>query len=128
MRSKASLRVIGEFDGDALSQQLGLDPSSYTRKGDKNRLGETLEWDIWRLSSPLDKNLPLEEHLAWLIETLEPHYESLKQITPDARVDVFCSITANEQDGFSLSPRALSIFSDLKIKMEVSLILGSEDS
>jgi hypothetical protein len=96
-------------------------PSFVTLKGSK-RLGEIITTNVWGLRSPLDGDRPLQDHLEWLVEELRPRYERLGKIKSSARIDVFCSLTSPEQSGLSLSPKALSIFHDLQINMEVSII------
>ena len=124
MISKASLRIISDRDLEHVSKQLGLTPSSFNKKGEINIIGRIQQTNVWGISSPLDTLLPLEDHLKWLAELVSDKKSTIEQIKRYANVDVFCSITANEQDGFSLSPKALSVFVDLQVDMEVSLILA----
>jgi hypothetical protein len=125
MRATASLRIKGSLDQNAISKALDLQPDYCHSKGESGSIETVFDSDMWIVRSPLDKDRPLEDHLEWLVELMEPRYESLIAIKKNARVDIFCAVTAGEQDGFSLRPKALSIFSILQIDLEVSLILGS---
>jgi hypothetical protein len=126
VHAKASLRIMGEFDIESLSREIGLTASYSHKKGEIGRIRGAFNSDMWRISAPLDKDLPLQQHLEWLVEQMQGRYEVLERVKQFAKIDIFCSITSGEQGGFSLSPKALSIFNDLQINMEVSLILMDE--
>jgi hypothetical protein len=117
---------MGEFDVASLSEALALEPSYSHKKGVVGQIQTVFDSDMWSLKAPLDRTLPLEKHLEWLVDQFESRYEILKRIKTYAKIDVFCGITTGEQSGFSLSPKALSIFRDLEINLEVSLILSDE--
>lgn len=124
--SKASLRILGDLDLETLSQEIGFSPSYSHKRGDLGQIGTTFDSDLWMLSAPLDCSLPLNQHLEWLVQQLEPRYSILEKVRTAARIDVFCRVTLSEQGGISLSPKAMSIFHYLQINLEVSLILQSE--
>lgn len=126
VRSKASLRIYGELDLEAITDEIGFSPSYSHRKGDVGQIKTVFETDMWSLAAPLARTERLDRHLEWLVDRLQNRYEVLERIKAHANVDVFCSVTAAEQDGFSLSPKAMSIFHHLQIEMEISLILGTE--
>ena len=55
----------------------GLVPSFSHKKGELRRPGRDVQWaeDLWLLESPLGEEASLDEHLAWLCNTLLPHKE-----------------------------------------------------
>ena len=122
--SKVSLRIMGDLDIESLTKEFGIKPSYSHKKGEIGPIQTVFDSDMWSVSAPLDDDLPLNNHLVWLVERLESQYHILKGLKTYAKIDVFCSFTSGEQGGFSLSPKALSIFHDLEINMEVSLILS----
>jgi hypothetical protein len=121
--SEASLRIMGDLDLGALTRDIGLTPTYSHKKGNTGPIQTVFETDMWRIETPIDRSLPLEKHLIWFVEQFEKRYEILRKLAHRHQVDIFCSVTTGEQSGLSLSPRALSIFHDLQIGMEVSLIL-----
>ena len=125
--SFVSLRIIGELDIDQLSEQLGIQPSDSHKAGEKDMIGRPYEDDMWTFTIKKPKRNALEKQLEMLVDTLRSKYGTLEEIKSNAKVDVFCAVTSYQQDGLSLSPKALSIFHDLQIKMEVSLILFDEE-
>jgi uncharacterized protein DUF4279 len=123
----AALRIHGDLNLDEISQRLEMKPSYSHKKGEVGRIGRVFEFDMWSMKSPLENRMPLGKHLEWISETFEGKYEILQAIKLRAKIDVFCWVTSGEQDGFSLSPKALRIISALEIPMEVSLILGERE-
>lgn len=111
------------LDLDAISARTGLSPTHMHHLGELTKQGDTYEQDMWTLNSPLGKKEELEVHLAWLDQQLRSHYDYLRSLKSQAKLDVFCSYTSEgDQAGFSLSPEALAIFSEVGIKLELSLI------
>lgn len=120
----AGLRIMGTgLDLVAISHNLGVDPTYTHKKGDRANYKEKHNQDIWILNSPLDKKKNLEAHLRWLVKHVSAHYDYLRSLKPRAQIDVFCSYTSEgNQAGFSLTPKALSLFVELGINLELSLI------
>lgn len=126
LNTRISLRIIGEFNSEDISEELGLSPSYVNRKGEKDRFGEIFDSDIWVITSPLGKSESPQKHLEWFVEQFENRYDILRKIKNSSKIDIFCGLTSIDQSGFSLSPKTLSIFQDLEINLEVSLILLSD--
>lgn len=126
-RSKVAFTVQGkDLDLDKISQTLGLKPSHTHKLGDLiSKAGKRYEHDMWSLDSPLGRLEPMDKHLKWLAEHLKPHRDFIQSLRGQAEVYVYCGYTFYDfQSAFSLSPEALSIFTDLGIPMEVSLLIG----
>lgn len=125
--ASATLRIFGTIESLAeITNTLGLQPTDIHRKGEKRSArAQPYEHDMWRLRAPLPREEPLEKHLLWLKEMLSPQREYLRQLAQSYTVDVFCGyLTDSDQGGFDLSPDALSLFSDLGIRMCVSIIIA----
>lgn len=125
--SKAGLRITGKFDPDKLTKDLELSPSFVNYSGKKDKFGETYKFNIWGLTSPLEKSVPLDDHLKWLIKRCKEKYEIFRKIKENNKIDIFCSITSIGQNGFSLNHKDLLIIGDLQINLEFSLIFLSEN-
>ena len=127
--SSASFGIYGiEIDLVAITNQLGIAPSHTHRVGDLDMLGETLPHNMWLLNSPLDRTEPVDAHLRWLAEQLKPHYKYLKSLKASAEMKIYCGyITDSDQCGFSISPSALSVFVELGISMDFSVIFIGDD-
>lgn len=129
-RSLASFIVEGTaLDFEAISNALELSPSHTHRAGDpifKNKKDKVYDHDMWSLHSPLTKHESLDTHIKWLAEKLKPHYASIKSLKQNAEVYIYCGYTFHDfESNLSISPEALSIFSDLGVPMEISLLVHS---
>jgi hypothetical protein len=123
----ASLRIYGEIgDLDAISSQLGLEPTHAHRRGE--RAGpRSPPWphDMWIYEPPLAEEQPLEEHLRALWRALEPNADYLKGLKEHLTVDVFCGYRSNSGTaGFVVAHDALEIFRVLEVDFGVSVIVG----
>jgi hypothetical protein len=127
-RSKVAFTVQGkDLDLDGISQTVGLIASHVHRLGDLvSKAGnKRYEHDMWSLDSPLGRLEPMDNHLRWLAEHLKPHHDFIRSLKEQAEVYVYCGYTFHDfESGFSLSPEALLIFTELGIPMEVSLLVG----
>ncbi|HYJ79567.1 MAG TPA: DUF4279 domain-containing protein [Longimicrobiaceae bacterium] len=123
----AALRIMGPgLDLDAISAVLG--PPSHThRAGDRAKSGAVYRHDLWSLESPLGREEVPGAHLGWLAERLRPHLDYLRGLKDGAALDLFCSITSDDQGGFALPADALALPGELGIPIEVSLNLFRRD-
>ena len=122
--SSASLRIMAEgLALDKISEELGIAPSHTHRTGEFDKFGKAYREDMWTLNSPCGKSKPLGVHLRWLARQLKPGFPYLKTLKSKARIDVFCGYTSIGDGGLSLSPSALSIFCELGINLELSIIV-----
>lgn len=83
----ASIRIggAGKFH-DEILLRTGLAPTRTHLTGDKvSSFSERLrKEDIWILSSPLDRALPLDDHIGWLLEAVAPHIGYLNGVFKEA--------------------------------------------
>src|SRR5712692_8670519 len=127
--SGASFRVQGKaLDLEAITRTLGISPSHSHKMGDPGPLSRPYALDMWMLSAPLDKALPLEAHLIWLSDALAPHHHSLNSIKETSQLDIYCHYTSYvEENRLTLSPRALRIFMDLALPLDLSSLYIPDD-
>jgi hypothetical protein len=120
----ASLRVQGvDLDMDALTRQLGYNPTHTHRRGERGVIDKSYSLDMWLMDSPLGKNQDLELHLNWLADRLLPRKEYISSLREKFAVDIYCFKTCyTEQASLTLSPHALRIFTELSMELCVSLI------
>ncbi|MGH7963376.1 MAG: DUF4279 domain-containing protein [Candidatus Binatia bacterium] len=128
IRVSATLRIFGNIGNLAeITQTLKLSPTHIHRQGEKPSPYATqpYEHDMWMLKAPLPREELLEKHLLWLKEQLSPHREYLRTLAESHTVDIFCGYrTDSDQGGFDLSPEALRLFTELGIRMCVSIIIA----
>jgi Domain of unknown function (DUF4279) len=116
------------LDIEGISQALGLTPTHAHRRGELNMIGRPFPHDMWMLNSGLSDAEPLDAHLKWLIETLGPHYDLIRSLKSNAEISIYCGLNCeNDQCGFSLTTDALTIFTELGIPMEVTILFGCDD-
>ena len=115
--------IVGnDLDVEGISRALGLNPTHSHRAGDVGMLAKTYPHDMWQLDSPLTAAEP-EEHLKWLRSKLHPNYDYIRSLKGRADIYIYCGYSCEgEQGGFSLTPEALSLFTELGIVMEVHVL------
>jgi len=120
----ASFRVHGAgLDLDRIMRTVGLAPTHTHKLGELSPQGRPYPSDMWFLDSPLGGTQPLEAHLNWLAERLLPRREQILHLKEEVKVDLYCWKTCyTEQSNLTLSSRALAIFRELDIPLDVSLI------
>ncbi len=90
-----TLRFRGSFESAAITRHLGLVPTRTFDPGDligNGRSDRRFEHSGWFLESRhIVESHEIEEHLAWLLDQLEPGWHELAEIlTPDIAADVDC--------------------------------------
>ena len=73
----AYVTVTGEFDPEALTQQLGVAPDRAWKKGELHpRARMERRFSRWSLESRLDHEAPLEAHIADVLARMDEHAEA----------------------------------------------------
>lgn len=126
----AAFRIFGpELDLDAVTQELGIDPDHQHKSGDVDPGKKPFSQDMWSLKSPLAQSQELEFHLGWLAERLLVHSNYILSLKKRFKVDIYCWQNCfTEQASLKLSGRALRVFTELDINLEVSLLCLSPES
>ncbi|WP_167086081.1 DUF4279 domain-containing protein [Massilia frigida] len=86
-RYDAALRIFGAGKlHDEINAVTGLVPTMLRLAGQPRypRSERLNKHDLWLLSSPLDRSLPLDDHVDWLLETLTPHADFLRGVIAQA--------------------------------------------
>jgi hypothetical protein len=129
----ASFRIISDLlDTNDLTSRLGIRPDYSHMKGQPNNrvtksgkviVGPVHKTGIWTINSELPESSSLEEHLTFLLETLEPMGDEVKKLSKEGyRVDFYCGcfFKAGTQGGFDLSPEILERMGRMGISLAVS--------
>lgn len=67
--------------GDEITGLLRIEPTKVLNLGETLSHGDkTRELTSWILSSPLDAEAPLDEHLTWLLDTIAPANERIREL------------------------------------------------
>ena len=83
----AAIRIGGAGKHhDAIGASTGLIATRTHLAGEKisRFLERTWSEDFWSLSSPLDRSLPLDDHVRWLLCSVTPHIEYLNSVIKEA--------------------------------------------
>ena len=123
---KACFRIFGDtLQPDAVGRALGLEPTSSGLKGEtlgSSRLKKPLSSSVWILQSPLDKRIPLEDHLNWLLDALEAKRDIVCRISKQYETDFFCGFSSeNGQGGCTFSAVLLERLSNLGVPLVLDL-------
>lgn len=123
--SEAALRISGDtLHPSHVSASLGLEATQSGIKGERfsprhNALRRT---SFWILKSPLGNYRPLEEHLNWLLDVLEPKCDLLISIRSKWKTEFFCGFSSeNGQGGVTLDLILLGRLARLGISLVLDL-------
>jgi hypothetical protein len=120
----AAFRVFGiGLDLDAVTRELGFDPDHQHKRGNLDPGKKPFPHDMWSLKSPLDQTQELELHLTWLAERLLVHSSYIVPLKKRFNVDIYCWKNCfTEQANLTLSSKALRIFTELDLNLQVGLL------
>jgi hypothetical protein len=111
------------LDLERVSHELQMQPTDAHRAGEANIIGKPFPSDMWQLETQLPDSEPLDTHLRWLVAKLKPHYAYLRSLKVVADVYVYCGVNSDsDQCGFSLSPEALALFSEVGMSLEITIL------
>jgi len=122
----ATLRIFGSIpDLDAVSAALHLQPTHTHRKGNRGRLRQSYDSDMWSYDSPVEKSEPLYKHIDALWAKLKPHKQYLIALKKHATVDVFLGYRSDcETAGVEVPYTSLELFTDLQVPFGLSIIVS----
>jgi Domain of unknown function (DUF4279) len=113
------------LDLERVSEELQVEPTHVHRIGERNMIGQPFPHDMWQLETEVDENESLDTHLRYLTAKLKPHYPYLCSLKALADVYVYCGVNCDsDQCGFSLSSEALTMFTELGISLEITVLTG----
>jgi hypothetical protein len=101
--SKAAFCIYGEtLRPDEINRDLGLRATNSGLKGERQSRfpkAKPLRTSLWILDSPLDEHLPLQDHLAWLLQALEPKLKVVSEIAKQYAVKLLCGYSSEHGQG-----------------------------
>jgi hypothetical protein len=101
--SKAAFCIYGDnLQPDAMNRDLGLEATNFGLKGERQSKyprARKLRTSIWILDSPLDEHLPLQDHLNWLLDALEPKLDVVRGIAKQYDAKLFCGYSSEHGQG-----------------------------
>ena len=130
--SSASLRISSELTNPTeITACLKCQPTSTRVKGQRvvpnHPNSYVMPRHSWTLDSGLDESLPLELHIAKLVEMIEEKQTVFKQLLQTCKIDIFCGFGSESgQGGFSLSPELFKRLTLLPIELVLDLYPPSD--
>jgi hypothetical protein len=101
--SKAALCIYGDtLQPDEMNRDLGLQATNSGLKGERQSKyprARPLRTSLWILESPLDEHLPLQDHIKWLLEALEPKLNVLRGIAKQYDTKLSCGYSSEHGQG-----------------------------
>ena len=76
----------------------------------------------WFLESPLGDDRDLAEHLKWLLDSIDPKRDALRELSIKCRIDLFCAFSSEHgQGGFTFDRVTLDRLATLGVALIVDL-------
>jgi hypothetical protein len=124
--SKASFCIYGEtLQPDDINRDLGLKATNSGFKGgrqSKYPRARQLRTSIWILDSPLEEHLPLQDHLKWLLDALEPKLKVVHGIARQYDARLHCIYSSESgQGGCAFDAALLDRLANVGVQLELSL-------
>ena len=124
--SKASFCIYGDtLQPDEISRDLGLLATNSGIKGERpSRFprARPLRTSIWILDSPLDDHLPLQDHLEWMVDTLEPKLDVVCGMVKQYDARLSCSYSSEHgQGGCTFDAALLERLANLHVPLVLNL-------
>jgi hypothetical protein len=102
---KASFCIYGDtLQPGEIDRDLGLQATNSGLKGERQSKyprARPLRTSIWILDSSLDEHLPLQDHLKWLLDALEPKLDVVRGIAKQYDAKLFCAYSSEHGQGGS---------------------------
>lgn len=121
-RFDACLRIAGIGEQhDEISARTGIVPTRTHKKGELRSRRKDVRWaeDLWLLESPLGEQASLDEHLAWLTETVTPHKEYFGSLIAKATWADIClgCLSESAYPVLSTEPSSLALIRELPLAL-----------
>jgi hypothetical protein len=123
---KVTFRFVGNsVNPNTITSWIGIEPTDAHQKGDivVNHPNRKYPTGYWGLTSPLSSKLPIEEHLNYLLDVLEPQTSGISRLrAAGLSPDFFCGFfTAKTSFGSSmrLESPILAKIAQLGIALEI---------
>jgi hypothetical protein len=124
--SKAAFCIYGDtLQPNDVSRDLGLQATNCGLKGghpSRYPRARPLRTSIWQLHSPLDEHLPLQDHLRWLLDTLQPKLDVVRGITKQHDTKLVCGYSSEHgQGGCTFDAALLDRLANLGVPLVLDL-------
>ncbi len=131
---QATLRILGRDEGrldfEGIQENLGLEPTSARRRGEKiGPRSPPAKQDMWMFQVPVKKDLELHKHIDALWAKLKPHIAYLLGLKKQANVDVFLGYLSNiDHAGVTIPHQSLEMFRSLELDIGLSIVVVADHS
>ncbi|MEM7184757.1 MAG: DUF4279 domain-containing protein [Spirochaetota bacterium] len=117
------------LEPNQISEALNLQPDYVHDSTTPDLQGNRMQ-GLWQLHSTLDASEPLENHLTDILKKLAPARQIFKDAIKGCQAGFYCSVeySAPGVDGFSLSPRIMTLIGSLGIELHIDTWLEEEAS
>ena len=131
------LMITGDhLDEAAVSRTLGLEPTSFLKKGERLSKRVTREQSVWSFAvCPSPGNLEwqsLEDGLKHLVEKLLPLKSAISELRQRYSTEAYCGHFGSGIEGIgggpSLSPEILRLLADLELTLTIKTYWHEEGS
>lgn len=123
--SLAGLRIFGEtLRPEGIGPMLGLTATRTHLKGEllSAKHKTVRRKSSWHLDSPLPDDSDMVDHLKWLLDSLEPKRDVIRELSREYDVDLFCGFSSGSgQGGFALDSVTLARLSELGVPLLLDL-------
>jgi len=123
--SRAALRIFGEtLRPEEIGSVLGLMATSTHLKGEliSPKHKAVRRESSWHLQSPLSDDSNMVDHLKWLLDSLAPRLDAIRELSEKYRIDLFCGFSSeNGQGGFTLDSVTLARLAALGVPLTLDL-------
>jgi hypothetical protein len=116
----AYITVVGDFDPETITTQLGLKPSEAWIKGERNdRTHLERKFSRWSLDSRLERSASLEDHVKDVLEQAVPRADQFRQVGEQYGVHVqLVGFFYNDYPGFGLDQDTISGLARLNVSID----------
>ena len=116
-----------EIAPDRLAVMIGLEADRSWRVGDKRGKSQIRETtNGWSVSSGLDEGASLEDHMAALLQRLQPVADRISKLPSETAVELSCAVYADDPPALAFSPKVVEQMAVLKAGLDIDLYIMGE--
>jgi hypothetical protein len=124
--SKAAFCIFGDTpQPDEIDKDIGLLATNSGLKGERQSKyprARPLRTSIWILNCPLEDHLPLQDHLEWLLDALEPKLDIVRGIAKQYDAKLNCGYSSEHgQGGCTFEAALLERIARLEVPLALNL-------
>ena len=129
-RTWATIRLTdADLDPADVTRRLGIEPTTAFRRGDAFGRGFARTLGSWELTSEGQvATNDLEEHLAWLLDRIEPTSGPFNAVRADGiDADIFCFLETRGHGGPTFSPHLMGRLAALELVLGLDIYCAEDD-